>query len=37
MKLAYVDQARAALDPEKTVCEEISDGLDDVQARQGAG
>ncbi len=28
VKLAYVDQSRDALDPEKTVFEEISDGLD---------
>jgi len=28
VKLAYVDQSRDALDPEKTVWEEISDGLD---------
>jgi ATPase subunit of ABC transporter with duplicated ATPase domains len=28
VKLAYVDQSRDALDPKKTVWEEISDGLD---------
>jgi ATP-binding cassette ChvD family protein len=28
VKIAYVDQSRAALDPEKTVWEEISGGLD---------
>ncbi len=28
VKLAYVDQSRDALDPDKTVWEEISDGLD---------
>ena len=28
VKLAYVDQSRDALDPEKTVWQEISDGLD---------
>ncbi len=30
VELAYVDQSRDALDPEKTVCEEISGGLDEV-------
>ncbi len=30
VKLGYVDQSRDALDPEKTVWEEISDGLDVV-------
>jgi ATP-binding cassette ChvD family protein len=30
-KLAYVDQSREALDPNKTIWEEISDGLDVVQ------
>ncbi len=30
VQLAYVDQSRADLDPEKTVYEVISDGLDDV-------
>jgi len=30
-KLAYVDQSRAALDPDKTVFEEISDGLDVIR------
>ena len=30
VKLAYVDQSRAALDPEKTVWEEISGGLDEI-------
>jgi ATPase subunit of ABC transporter with duplicated ATPase domains len=36
VKLAYVDQSRAALDPQKTIWEEISDSLDTVQlgARQ---
>lgn len=28
VQLAYVDQSRDALDPSKTVWEEISDGLD---------
>ncbi|MGC8723405.1 MAG: energy-dependent translational throttle protein EttA [Acidobacteriota bacterium] len=31
VQLAYVDQARSDLDPEKTVYEVISDGLDNVQ------
>jgi ATP-binding cassette ChvD family protein len=31
VKLAYVDQSRDALDPNKTVWEEISDGLDHFQ------
>jgi energy-dependent translational throttle protein EttA len=31
VKLAYVDQSRDALDPEKTVWEEIADGLDHLQ------
>ncbi len=31
VKLAYVDQSRDALDPKKTVWEEISDGLDVIQ------
>jgi len=31
VQLAYVDQSRDALDPEKTVWEEISDGLDVIQ------
>jgi ATP-binding cassette ChvD family protein len=30
VKLAYVDQSRDALDPKKTVWEEISDGLDNI-------
>jgi ATP-binding cassette ChvD family protein len=30
-KLAYVDQSRDVLDPNKTVWQEISDGLDNVQ------
>ncbi|HEY8624382.1 MAG TPA: energy-dependent translational throttle protein EttA [Solirubrobacteraceae bacterium] len=30
VKLAYVDQSRDALDPEKTVWEEISDGQDQI-------
>jgi energy-dependent translational throttle protein EttA len=30
VKLAYVDQSRDALDPDKTVWEEISDGLDHI-------
>ena len=30
VKLAYVDQTRDALDPEKTVFEEISGGLDEI-------
>jgi ATP-binding cassette ChvD family protein len=38
VELAYVDQSRDALDPEKTVWEEISDGADqiDVGGRQMA-
>ncbi|HSH45682.1 MAG TPA: ATP-binding cassette domain-containing protein, partial [Longimicrobiales bacterium] len=31
VELAYVDQSRAALDPEKTVYEEISGGRDEVE------
>ncbi len=31
VQLAYVDQSRDALDPKKTVWEEISDGLDHLQ------
>ena len=31
VKLAYVDQSRDALDPEKTVWEEITDGLDIIK------
>jgi len=31
VKLAYVDQTRDALDPEKTVWEEISDGYDEIK------
>jgi len=31
VQIAYVDQSRADLDPDKTVYEVISDGLDDVQ------
>ena len=31
VKFAYVDQSRDALDPAKTVWEEISDGLDNIQ------
>ncbi len=31
VKLAYVDQSRSTLDPEKTVWEEISDGLDMIE------
>ena len=31
VKIAYVDQSRDALDPKKTVWEEISDGLDNIQ------
>ncbi|BCX89609.1 energy-dependent translational throttle protein EttA [Methylomarinovum tepidoasis] len=31
VQLAYVDQSRDALDPEKTVWEEISDGLDLIE------
>jgi len=31
VKLAYVDQSRDALDPKKTVWEEISDGLDTIK------
>ena len=30
VKLAYVDQSRDALDPKKTVWQEISDGLDNI-------
>src|SRR3990172_2132911 len=31
VKFAYVDQSRDSLDPDKTVWEEISDGLDNIQ------
>src|SRR5689334_23447163 len=31
VKLAYVDQSRDALDPDKTVWEEISDGADELE------
>ncbi|MGH8736812.1 MAG: energy-dependent translational throttle protein EttA [Burkholderiales bacterium] len=31
VKLAYVDQSRDSLDPDKTVWEEISDGADNIQ------
>ncbi len=31
VKLAYVDQSRDSLSPDKTVWEEISDGLDNIQ------
>jgi ATP-binding cassette ChvD family protein len=31
VKLAYVDQSRDVLDPDKTVWQEISDGLDTIQ------
>ena len=31
VKLAYVDQSRDSLDPARTVWEEISDGLDNIQ------
>jgi len=31
VKLAYVDQSRDSLDPDKTVWQEISDGLDNIQ------
>jgi energy-dependent translational throttle protein EttA len=31
VKLAYVDQSRDTLDPAKTVWEEISDGMDNIQ------
>ena len=32
VELAYVDQSRDALDPEKTVWEEISDGKDQIRS-----
>jgi sulfate-transporting ATPase len=35
VKLAYVDQSRASLDGEKSVFEEVSDGLDFVEIGQG--
>ncbi len=34
VKLAYVDQSRDSLDPEKTIWETISDGLDTIQLGQ---
>ncbi len=34
VKLAYVDQSRDTLDPDKTVWEEISDGQDSIQLGQ---
>ena len=35
VKLAYVDQSRAELDPDKTVWEEISGGLDEIMLGDG--
>ncbi|MBX5481850.1 MAG: energy-dependent translational throttle protein EttA [Myxococcaceae bacterium] len=35
VKLAYVDQSRETLSPEKTVFEEVSDGLDFIDIGQG--
>jgi sulfate-transporting ATPase len=35
VELAYVDQSRDALDPEKTVWEEISDGYDQIKVGEG--
>jgi len=35
VQLAYVDQMRDALDPEKTVWEEISDKLDEIELGRG--
>lgn len=34
VKLSYVDQARAGIDPRKTVWEVVSDGLDHIQVGQ---
>ncbi|BBZ51805.1 energy-dependent translational throttle protein EttA [Mycobacterium heidelbergense] len=34
VKLSYVDQARAGIDPKKTVWEVVSDGLDHIQVGQ---
>jgi ATP-binding cassette ChvD family protein len=34
VKLSYVDQARAGIDPKKTVWEAVSDGLDHIQVGQ---
>ena len=36
VQLAYVDQSRDALDPEKSVWEEISDKQDDIELGRGA-
>lgn len=36
VKLSYVDQARAGIDPRKTVWEVVSDGLDYIQVGQTA-
>ncbi|HLU26297.1 MAG TPA: energy-dependent translational throttle protein EttA [Longimicrobiales bacterium] len=36
VQLAYVDQSRAALDPEKSVWEEISGGQDEIELGRGA-
>ena len=36
VQLAYVDQTRATLDPEKTVWEEISGGLDEIELGERA-
>jgi len=35
VEIAYVDQSRDALDPEKTVWEEISGGLDEIELGRG--
>jgi energy-dependent translational throttle protein EttA len=35
VELAYVDQSRDALDAEKTVYEEISDGQDEIELGRG--
>ena len=36
VELAYVDQSRDALDPDKTVWEEVSGGQDDIELGRGA-
>lgn len=34
VRLSYVDQTRAGIDPEKTLWEVVSDGLDYIQVGQ---
>jgi sulfate-transporting ATPase len=37
VKIAYVDQSRDALDPEKSIWEEISGGMDTLDLGRAAG